>query len=292
MSKRFTDTEKFNNPWYRKLPIKYKILWEYLLSECNHAGLLKIDIDLISFKIGETITIDDLKIFENRITFIKDDLIFIPKFIEFQYGALNTENRVHNSVLKELKKYNLQGAIKPLTSPIDGAKDKDKEKDISSSLVLSSSLDEKTEIESGNHSKKFQKPKIEEIQAYCKVRQNNINADEFYDYYESKGWMIGKNKMKNWQAAIRRWERNTRGKTEIESGNRECLQDSTVITAQYAKVAEVAAQNPLDLESVKKKLSFIPKNTKQCITNTLERNKGKDKWKQKNDNINTPEKIF
>lgn len=277
MSKRFTDTEKFNNPWYRKLPIKYKILWEYLLSECNHAGLLKIDIDLISFKIGETITIDDLKIFENRITFIKDDLIFIPKFIEFQYGALNTENRVHNSVLKELKKYNLQGAIKPLTSPIYGAKDKDKEKDISSSLVLSSSLDEKTEIESGNHSKKFQKPKIEEIQAYCKVRQNNINADEFYDYYESKGWMIGKNKMKNWQAAIRRWERNTRGKTEIESGNRECLQDSTVITAQYAKVAEVAAQNPLDLESVKKKLSFIPKNTKQCITNTLERNKGKDK---------------
>lgn len=281
MSKRFTDTEKFNNPWYRKLPIKYKILWEYLLSECNHAGLLKIDIDLISFKIGETITIDDLKIFENRITFIKDDLIFIPKFIEFQYGALNTENRVHNSVLKELKKYNLQGAIKPLTSPIDGAKDKDKdkdkEKDISSSLVLSSSLDEKTEIESGNHSKKFQKPKIEEIQAYCKVRQNNINADEFYDYYESKGWMIGKNKMKNWQAAIRRWERNTRGKTEIESGNRECLQDSTVITAQYAKVAKVAAQNPLDLESAKKKLIFIPKNTKQCITNTLEINKGKDK---------------
>ena len=261
MSKRFTDTEKFNNPWYRKLPIKYKILWEYLLSECNHAGFLKIDIDLISFKIGETITIDDLKNFENRITFIKDDLIFISKFIEFQYGALNTENRVHNSVLKELKKYNLQGAIKPLTSPINGAKDKDKDKDkdISSSLVLSSSLDEKTEIESGNHSKRFQKPKIEEIQAYCKVRQNNINADEFYDYYESKGWMIGKNKMKNWQAAIRRWERNTRGKTEIESGNRECLQDSTVITAQYAKVAEVAAQNPLDLESVKKKLVFIPK---------------------------------
>lgn len=275
MSKRFTDTEKFNNPWYRKLPIKYKILWEYLLSECNHAGILKIDIDLISFKIGETITIDDLKIFENRITFIKDDLIFIPKFIEFQYGALNTKNRVHNSVLKELKKYNLQGASKPLTSPVYGAKDKDKDKDkdISSSLVLSSSLDEKTEIESGNHSKRFQKPKIEEIKAYCKTRHNNVDAVKFYDFYESKGWLVGKTKMRDWQAAVRTWERNTTGKTEIESGNRECLQNSTVITTQYAKIAEIAAKNPLDLESTKKKLLFVPKKTKQRIQNTLEENR-------------------
>lgn len=52
----------------------------------------------------------------------------------------------------------------------------------------------------------FIKPSIEEIKEYCQQRQNNINANSFYDYYQSKGWMIGKNKMKDWKAAIRTWE--------------------------------------------------------------------------------------
>jgi len=56
--------------------------------------------------------------------------------------------------------------------------------------------------------KKFQKPKVEEIQSYCKEIGANINAEQFYDYYESKGWMIGKNKMKDWKAAVRTWKRN------------------------------------------------------------------------------------
>lgn len=56
--------------------------------------------------------------------------------------------------------------------------------------------------------KRFKKPTIEEIESYCKERNNNINANAFYDYYESKDWMIGKNRMKDWKAAIRTWERN------------------------------------------------------------------------------------
>lgn len=146
MAKRFTDTEKFNDPWYRRLSPKHKCLWEYLLSQCNHAGILQnLDFDMMTFQIGEEITKDDLKIFENRIKFINDEILFISKFIEFQYGKLNPENRVHSSVLRELKKYSLDGVIKGLISPILGLKDKDKNKDkdkenISSSLVLSSSL--------------------------------------------------------------------------------------------------------------------------------------------------------
>ena len=54
--------------------------------------------------------------------------------------------------------------------------------------------------------KSFKKPTIEEIQDYCKERNNSINADAFYDFYESKNWYVGKNKMQNWKAAIRTWE--------------------------------------------------------------------------------------
>lgn len=55
-------------------------------------------------------------------------------------------------------------------------------------------------------SKKFVKPTIEDIQDYCLERKNGINANAFYDFYESKDWMVGKNKMKDWKACIRTWE--------------------------------------------------------------------------------------
>ena len=57
-------------------------------------------------------------------------------------------------------------------------------------------------------SKRFVIPTVEEIDQYCKERNNNISPNAFYDFYESKGWLVGKNKMKDWKAAIRTWERN------------------------------------------------------------------------------------
>lgn len=53
----------------------------------------------------------------------------------------------------------------------------------------------------------FYKPTIEEIKSFCIERKNNIDPENFYDFYESKNWMIGKTKMKDWQACIRTWER-------------------------------------------------------------------------------------
>lgn len=54
--------------------------------------------------------------------------------------------------------------------------------------------------------KSFTKPSLKEIQVYCKERNNSINAEQFYDFYESKNWMVGKNKMKDWKACVRTWE--------------------------------------------------------------------------------------
>ncbi len=54
--------------------------------------------------------------------------------------------------------------------------------------------------------KRFQKPLINDIKEYCKERNNKIDAEQFFNWYESKGWYIGKNKMKDWKAAIRTWE--------------------------------------------------------------------------------------
>jgi hypothetical protein len=54
--------------------------------------------------------------------------------------------------------------------------------------------------------KKFIKPTIEQIQEYCLERSNGVNAEAFYDFYESKDWYVGKNKMKDWKACVRTWE--------------------------------------------------------------------------------------
>lgn len=67
-----------------------------------------------------------------------------------------------------------------------------------------------------NVNNRFIKPTLEEIKEYCIERNNNINPESFYDFYESKNWMVGKNKMKDWKACIRTWESRNKNKKAPE----------------------------------------------------------------------------
>ena len=69
--------------------------------------------------------------------------------------------------------------------------------------------------------RRFIIPTIEEIKAYCEERGNNVDAERFHAYYSSNGWRVGKNKMKDWRAAVRTWERNGIDKKERETGTLE-----------------------------------------------------------------------
>lgn len=133
MAKRFTDTNKFNDPWYRRLSILHKVIWEYLLAECNYAGILdNFDLDLMSFKIGEKITLENMDVFKDKIIFISDKTLYIPKFISFQYGELNAKNKVHINVLKELTKWNISDPpllrVRSSDDPSTGLNKKEEEK--------------------------------------------------------------------------------------------------------------------------------------------------------------------
>lgn len=66
----------------------------------------------------------------------------------------------------------------------------------------------------------FKKPTIEEIEAYVKEKNYSVNAEIFYNFYESKGWYIGKNKMKNWKSAVATWENKI--KNERKTKTQEC----------------------------------------------------------------------
>ena len=69
--------------------------------------------------------------------------------------------------------------------------------------------------------KRFEKPSISDIQQYCIERNNNVNAEQFFDYYESNGWKVGKNSMKDWKAAVRTWERSEYRKPNSKKNSKE-----------------------------------------------------------------------
>lgn len=137
MSKRLTDTNKYKKPFIRSLSGPYKLLWDYLYHDCDHAGIWIVDFEIAQLYIGRDMLVnkeDAIRFFnsgEQRIIEINGgSKWFIPSFIEFQYGELNEQNRAHNSVIQILKKYNLYENIdKGLISPLEGCKDKYKDKD-------------------------------------------------------------------------------------------------------------------------------------------------------------------
>lgn len=73
----------------------------------------------------------------------------------------------------------------------------------------------------------FVPPTVDEVREYCSERGNNINPEVFVDFYESKGWMIGKNKMKDWKAAVRTWEQSDRRKGVNSGGGNRKPAEST-----------------------------------------------------------------
>ena len=136
MAKRFIDTDLFRKPFMRGLEAPYKALWIYLLCECDHAGVWTVELDVAHLRMG--MKLDPDKAIEKMggavVPIDGGAKWFLPDFVAFQYGTLNPANRVHESVLAILSKYGIDpndlSQNKPLTSPLQGAKDKDKDKDI------------------------------------------------------------------------------------------------------------------------------------------------------------------
>ena len=74
-------------------------------------------------------------------------------------------------------------------------------------------------------SSNFQKPSLDEIRQYCISRGNKIDPEQFFNFYESKGWIIGKSPMKDWRAAVRTWEKREK---EIPQRKRESRKESVL----------------------------------------------------------------
>ena len=199
MAKRMTDTDKWKKRFVRDLSPQHKLLWFYILDDCNHAGIWEVDIEVASIRVGYELVYDMLpkEFLDKVVIFDNGDKWFIPDFIDFQYGELNPNSNVHKSVIQLLERYNLEGYVKGLQTLSNTVQDKDK--------VI---------VKDKAKAKRFVKPTLNDLEHYCIERNNKVDIQKFFNYYESNGWKVGKNPMKDWRAAVRTWEKNTKDETK------------------------------------------------------------------------------
>lgn len=119
--------------------------------------------------------------------------------------------------------------------------------EIEKELKIEKELDTKAN-KSPTKAKRFVKPTLSEIKQYCIERNNNVNAEQFFDYYESNGWRVGKNSMKDWKAAVRTWERSEYRKPNSKKNSKEDA--INVVNNLMNKLGGVETEQPTtDFES-------------------------------------------
>lgn len=201
--KRFTDTNKWDDPWFHNLQPKYKLLWNYITDKCDNAGVYKPNFPLASFCIGETIDENiALKVLnqeKQRIKVLPNGNWHIADFIFFQYGELSQASKPHLQVISLIKKHNLW---KEYAKGMHTLKEKDKDKE-----------KEKEKDKEEGKGKAFQNPTLEELNEYIKENNFSVESETFFNFYESNGWKVGKNSMKDWKAAVRNWQSKNKYKS-------------------------------------------------------------------------------
>ena len=114
----------------------------------------------------------------------------------------------------EFAKQNKQIPNLPSKSSYDKDKDKDEDKD-------------KDKDESITRARRFTPPTLDDVLVYVRERGSNVDPQRFLDFYASKGWMVGKNPMKDWKAAVRTWEKreDTVNNSNPTPGNNAWMKD-------------------------------------------------------------------
>lgn len=130
MSKRFVDTTLYDKPWFRKLSLKHKCLWEYIRLKCDNAGVLDFDEELASFQIGCVIKWKDLEYIADQIAIIENNKIVIKDFIAFQYGKLSESCNPHKQILELVAKHKLnERVLVPFMKGMGTLQDKEQEEE-------------------------------------------------------------------------------------------------------------------------------------------------------------------
>jgi len=206
MSKRFTETEKWSDPWFRKLSGTVKLGYLYLLDRVDNSGVIDLDCELANFQIGTDIDWDAVRAeLGDRVEVLAGGKWHLTRFVRFQFGELREECKPHAQVIRLQDSHGIsripKGYPKGIDTPMDKDKDQDKDKDKTEAPALVLESDR-------TPAKRFAPPVPAEVSEYSRSIGYPLNGEAWCDSYAQKGWKVGKNTMKDWRAAVRNWKAN------------------------------------------------------------------------------------
>ena len=255
MAKRFIETDLWKKKWFRKLPTNVKLFFFYILTNCDHAGMYDVDLELAEFQIGMEKDKDNiLKYIGEHIEIIKDDKWFIKKFPEFQYGVLNPKVKAHASVIKILEKNN---CLKGFSNSLQRVQDKDKDKVKNKKKENKVEFHEILDIKTDDNRLEIRRIKfINELNKEFHTKYTKELRRAFFDYWTEPN--KSKTKMrfeleKTWDTGRRlaRWANNSFNKQEdIRSYDGDVeLKKSQQLKKKMDEVAKDAA-DPDDIKQI------------------------------------------
>lgn len=235
---RLTDADKWKDTWFSNLSPYAKLLFIFLCDNCNNAGVFEINKKFILFYTG--LSEENLKsaIDEIKKTYVKShdgNRIWIKNYLKYQKKTpLNPNNNNHKHVIvllkdclsdeKKFKGCQEMQSLLPFESFEKTRKKSVRQLDITEATEQTTT----TDIPNSN-ARKFIKPTVEEVQEFMKeisfVAWQNEGV-RFFNWFESNGWKVGKNPMKDWRSAVRTWMSNWNERNKISKTKLDIIQDA------------------------------------------------------------------
>jgi hypothetical protein len=218
MSYRFTNSDKWTDSWFSDLSANAKLLFIFLYENCDNAGVYEVNKKFMLFLLG--FKEEELKnaIKEIGKAYIKSNdgtKIWLKNFLKHQkLTPLNWKNNAHKQIVMILR---------------ENLEDKDKFKGCKEIEMMLPSMpeekvipvvEEKPKQKRTRRTTKFKKPTQQEVFEYMKEKDfvpAKVEAERFWNWFESNGWKVGKNPMKVWKGAVNTWIINWYDRNNITS---------------------------------------------------------------------------
>ena len=223
--------DKLTAVWFELLDLGGKVNNQGLLVNNELAFKSYEDIAIVLDRTTEEVEMCIKWFINESMMDITDDILMISNWNKYQnvegLDKIRLQNAERQKKFRESKKQlaleykdNVDSNV---TVTLRNAKPLIDNNSISSSSSQPSSLNEnnsneKQDVYKVDTQKRFTPPTLDQVKDYCKERNNSVDAIKWFNFYEAKGWMVGKNKMKDWKAAVRTWE-ESKPKVEVKHAN-------------------------------------------------------------------------
>lgn len=195
-----------NSGKFLKMPPTSRLLYYDLGMAADDDGVVEAYSVMTQTKATE----DDLRVLvaKGYVRILNEDLVSL--ICDWQTNNTIRSDRYHPSIYAELIQQPTDNQLTTNWQPSDNQMETEVRlgKDRIGKDRIEDSKGGENSPPAPTPSKRFTKPTLEEVRAYCQERKNCVNAEKFVDYYDSNGWKVGKNPMKDWKAAVRTWEKN------------------------------------------------------------------------------------